>query len=77
MPYTSVFLNNRTQAVRIPAHMRFDDHIKQVAIRQIGHERILSPVDSLWDSFFMGEKADADFMPERLTAPSNQRLSFD
>lgn len=50
--YASVFLNNRTQAVHIPAQFRFDDGVKQVMIRKVGNERILTPIDAVWDSFF-------------------------
>lgn len=49
---TSVFFNNRTQAVRIPAKFRFDDDVKAVMIRKVGNERILTPIDGVWDSFF-------------------------
>lgn len=76
--YASVFLSNRTQAVRIPAQFRFDDGVKQVMIRKVGNERILTPIDSVWDSFFLSdERASDDFMSERMIAPKSQRLSFD
>lgn len=76
--YASVFLNNRTQAVRIPAEFRFDDTVKQVMIRKVGNERILTPIDGVWDSFFLSdERASDDFMSERVVAPKSQRLNFD
>lgn len=76
--YASVFLNNRTQAVRIPAEFRFDDAVKQVMIRKVGNERILTPIDGVWDSFFLSdEQASDDFMSERVVAPKSQRLNFD
>lgn len=76
--YASVFLNNRTQVVRIPAQFRFDDGVKQVLIRKVGNERILTPIDGVWDSFFLtDERASDDFMSERMIAPKSQRLSFD
>ena len=76
--YASVFLNNRTQAVRIPAQFRFDDNVKQVMIRKVGNERILTPIDGVWDSFFLSdERVSDDFMSERVVAPKVQRLSFD
>ena len=40
----SVFVNNRTQAVRLPAGTRFPDDIKQVNVRVIGKDRMLSPI---------------------------------
>lgn len=47
MTYASVFYNNRTQAVRLPADMRFDDTVKKVIIRKVGNERILTPVENV------------------------------
>lgn len=76
--YASIFLNNRTQAVRIPAKFRFDDDTKQVMIRKVGSELILTPTESVWDSFFLSsERASDDFMNERTVAPKVKRLSFD
>ena len=36
----SVFVNNRTQAVRLPADTRFPDEVKQVSVRVVGKDRI-------------------------------------
>lgn len=67
----TVFVNNRTQAVRLPAGTRFPDSVKKVHVRIVGQERILSPVDSSWDSFFLAEgTVTDDFMPAR--APQGQ-----
>ncbi len=66
MPTGSIFVNNRTQAVRLPANTRFPDNVKQVSVRVVGKDRILSPVDSTWDSFFLSEEqVSEDFMAER------------
>ncbi|OOR89944.1 antitoxin [Moraxella caviae] len=78
MSYASVFMNNRTQSVRIPADMRFADHVKQVMIRKVGNERILSPVDGVWDSFFLSdERVSDDFMVDKASAKPSERLTFD
>ena len=62
----SVFINNRTQAVRLPANTRFPDEVKQVNVRISGKDRILSPVDSTWDSFFLSDQhVSDDFMDDR------------
>ena len=52
MPITSVFTNNRTQAVRIPAELRLPDSVKKVEVRARGVERVITPVGQTWDSFF-------------------------
>ena len=62
----TVFLNNRTQAVRLPAKARFPDEVKQVTVRIDGNDRILSPVEQSWDSFFhSSERMSDDFMATR------------
>ncbi len=66
MSISSVFINNRTQAVRLPAELRLPENVKRVQVRALGHDRIISPVDNAWDSFFLnGPQASEDFMPER------------
>lgn len=62
----SVFENNRTQAVRLPADSRFPNGVKRVRVRKVGRDRILSPVENTWDSFFLSEESVTDdFLPER------------
>lgn len=64
----SIFVNNRTQAVRLPAETRFPDHIRKVAVRVSGKDRVLSPVENTWDSFFLADtRVTDDFMTERAT----------
>ena len=41
----SVFENNRTQAVRLPAGTRFPGSVKKVRVRVLGCDRVLSPLD--------------------------------
>jgi len=66
MATSTVFNNNRTQAVRLPAEMRFPDSVKKVEVRVAGQERIIAPAESAWDSFFLGAMTvTEDFMVER------------
>ena len=70
----SVFVNNRTQAVRLPAETRFPDGVKQVSVRVVGKDRVLSPIDNMWDSFFMAEEvATDDFMESRASQEQSER----
>ena len=74
MATSTVFNNNRTQAVRLPAEMRFPDHVKKVDVRAVGQERIIAPVEHAWDSFFLGDqKASEDFMAERASQQQPER----
>jgi len=62
----SVFVNNRTQAVRLPADSRFPENVKKVNVRVVGQERVLSPIGNTWDSFFLSdERVTDDFMENR------------
>lgn len=73
----SIFENNRTQAVRLPAETRFPPEVKKVLIRVIGQERILTPVDHAWDSFFLSEEGvSGDFMEQRASQEQADREMF-
>ncbi len=70
----SVFLNNRTQAVRLPAEARFPSEVKNVTVRVAGNDRILSPVEKSWDSFFYSpERMSDDFMNARASQTQRDR----
>lgn len=73
----SVFVNNRTQAVRMPAEARFPEDVKKVSVRVQGVDRILSPADKTWDSFFLGDSpVTEDFLTERAAQDQAERESF-
>jgi antitoxin VapB len=75
---TTVFLNNKTQAVRIPAPLKFDSNIKEVIVRKVGNERIITPKQNSWDSFFLGDnQISDDFLTNRAPQVENKRESFD
>jgi antitoxin VapB len=66
MAASTVFTNNHTQAVRLPAELRFPDSVKKVEVRAVGQERIIAPAEHVWDSFFLAEGGVSDdFMTER------------
>lgn len=74
MSITSVFTNNRSQAVRLPAELRLPDGVKKVRVRARGVDRIISPVGCTWDEFFRnGPRASDDFMVERATQQQPER----
>jgi antitoxin VapB len=77
MAITSVFTNNRTQAVRIPAELRLPDAVKKVVVRARGSERVITPVGQTWDSFFLnGPLPTDDFMSERSSQEQPARESL-
>jgi antitoxin VapB len=72
----SVFVANRTQAVRLPLEARFPVDVKSVLVRIVGAERVLTPADSSWDSFFFGPEVSNDFMSERSNQEQKEREAF-
>ncbi|SFX09317.1 type II toxin-antitoxin system VapB family antitoxin [Marinospirillum alkaliphilum] len=75
----SVFENNKTQAVRLPVSVRFPSTVKKVMIRSVGQDRIISPVEHSWESFFHNPQATVspDFMAERAEQIETPREGFD
>ena len=66
MSIGTVFVNNRTQAVRLPLDVRLPEGVHKVEIRVKGQERIIAPLGQSWDSFFVGgPRVSEDFLPER------------
>ena len=78
MQIGSVFDNNRTQAVRLPADTRFPNNVKRVAVRVVGESRIIAPIHKTWDDFFDGtdEGVTDDFMAERASQEQRDRESL-
>ena len=80
MPRTAkLFLNGRSQAVRLPAEYRFEG--KEVYIRrdESTGDVILSPLPGTWHDFIeMARKADvpADSMDDRRDDPPEERDFF-
>ena len=73
----SVFVNNRIQAVRLPAETRFREDVKKVTVRVVGRDRVISPIESTWDSFFLAkERVSDDFMTEQATQDQPERERF-
>lgn len=75
----SVFITNKTQAVRIPSEVRFPDGVKQVVVEVVGNTRVLIPVESVWESYFDDPSpVSDDFMRERSDDQSQEiRQNFD
>jgi len=74
MTTTTVFMNNRSQAIRLPAEMRLPDNVKRVDVRARGRERIIAPLGQTWDSFFLsGPEVADDFMDERASQTQPER----
>jgi antitoxin VapB len=67
-----IFMNGNSQAVRLPQEFRFEG--KEVYIRKVGDEVILSPKPQSWRNFFEGTLcATTDFMETRDDELSQER----
>ena len=74
MTTTTVFYNNRSQAIRLPAELRLPDNVKRVDVRARGCERIIAPLGQTWDSFFLDSPQVADdFMETRASQVQSER----
>jgi len=52
MATTTLFLSNRSQAVRLPKEVAFPAEVREVRITKEGNRRIITPSNSSWDDFF-------------------------
>ena len=74
MSSSTVFINNRSQAVRLPADMRLPAFVKRVSVRARGLERIITPLENTGDSFFLDSRAvPEDFLPTRASQAQSDR----
>jgi antitoxin VapB len=62
MTRTTLFQNNRSQAVRLPKEVAFPEGVREVAILRDGERRVIVPANAIWDDFFAEPGID---LPER------------
>ena len=70
---TTLFLSNRSQAVRLPRAVAFGKNVKEVTVLQDGPHRIIVPVDVAWDDFFDAAGVD---LGERMQPEAQRREAF-
>ncbi|CAD5740470.1 TPA: toxin-antitoxin system antitoxin VapB [Escherichia coli] len=73
---TTVFLSNRSQAVRLPKAVALPEDVKKVDVIAVGRTRIITPAGESWDSWFDGDRVSADFMNDREQPAVQERESF-
>lgn len=77
MTTTTLFLANRTQAVRLPKSAAFPKGVREVEILKVGNSRMIVPKGRRWDDYFLhGPGATEDFMRERDQPPADEREPF-
>ncbi len=58
MTKTTVFLSNRSQAVRLPKDVAFPAGVREVAILRDGARRVIVPANAAWEHFFDAPAVD-------------------
>ena len=69
----SVFMTNRTQAIRLPKSMRLPDGVTSVDIVRRGRAWVIVPSNEGWAEWFEGETVSDDFMAERDQPEAQER----
>lgn len=73
---TKLFMNNKTQAVRLPKAVEMPKNTGDVSIICVGNTRIISPIESTWDQWFDDNNFSDDFMVDREQPPEQVREPF-
>lgn len=74
---TTVFRNNRTQAVRLPKAVALPDDVREVNVRVLGRARVIEPLGSGWDDWFdHGLRAGPGFLDDRDQGVADARESL-
>ena len=69
----SVFMNNKTQAIRLPKSMRLPDGTKTVDIVRSGRAWMIVPSDQSWAQWFADTEVSPDFMEPRAQPADQER----
>ncbi|MBR7195470.1 AbrB/MazE/SpoVT family DNA-binding domain-containing protein [Pseudomonas sp. CFBP13508] len=76
MEQTTIFMSNRSQAVRLPKAVAMPGDVKRVEVIAIGRTRVITPAGECWDSWFDGDSVSPDFMADREQPTDQERESF-
>ena len=76
MAKSTVFMNNKSQAVRLPKPVALPKSVKKVDIVKAGRARVITPAGESWDAWFDREGVSEEFMPEREQPGDQERESL-
>lgn len=75
---TKLFLNNKTQAVRLPKEVAFAEGVEEVEILVMGDARVITPVGKGLEWWLEhGARVSDDFMLVREEVPEQERDWWD
>jgi len=72
----SVFMTNKTQAVRLPKSVRFPEGITSVDILRRGRAWVITPSEQSWAAWFEGDSVSRDFMEDRAQPEAQERATL-
>ena len=72
----SVFMTNKTQAVRLPKSVRFPEGVTSVDIQRRGRTWVLTPSEQSWAAWFEGDGVSPDFMDDRAQPEMQERAAL-
>ena len=75
MAKSTVFMNNKSQAVSIPKPVALPKSVKKVDIVKVGRTRVITPAGESWDAWFDRQGFSEEFMPEREQPDDQERES--
>jgi antitoxin VapB len=72
MQTAKLFMNGKSQAVRLPKEFRFEG--EEVFIKKVGDSVVLTPKQNHWERWFQSwGKFSDDFMSDRNQPPHQER----
>lgn len=71
MRTVSLFMNGKNQAIRLPVDMAYED-VRELKISREGDVITLRPVRPGWESLASVDKADADYLKDRVSVVDNE-----
>ena len=72
----SVFMTNKTQAVRLPKSVRFPEGVTSVDIQRRGRTWVLTPSEQSWAAWFEGDGVSPDFLDDRAQPEMQERAAL-
>ena len=72
----SVFMTNKTQAVRFPKSVRLPDGVTNVDIQRRGQSWVITPSEQSWAAWFNDEGVSDDFMMDREQPAAQERTAL-
>ncbi|MDR2896450.1 MAG: antitoxin [Propionibacteriaceae bacterium] len=73
----TVFLNNTTQAVRLPKSVAWPPSVSEVTIQVVGDQRIMTPAGGAWSAWFDTHiPVSSDFMRDRDQPEADERAAL-